>query len=155
MTERVIQADYVNWRTVVGRKSLQLIFEIDISLQGEVLEMLGPPRTDVSVPCAIALLDMKKVKAEGQAEQSEAAPPKKPWSEYSRSQQAAILCSNPDFWRYFATDDEDDTVRCLKKQLRIVSRKELDSDPEAGKRFDELVALYNLHDRQRYAGSKR
>lgn len=147
MAERVIQADYVNWRTVVGRKTLQLIFEIDISAQGEVFEMLGPPRTDVSVPCAIALLDMKKVKVEGQAEQSEAATPKKPWSEYSRSQQAAILIGDPAFRAYFCGRDGIDQDSCdssLKRHFRIASKRELD-DAANHAQWDEFVALFKLH----------
>lgn len=144
MTERVIQADYVNWRTVVGRKTLQLIFEIDISLQGDVLEMLGPPRTDVSVPCAIALLDMKAVKAESQ-ESVANGHPKKSWPELARSQQAGILCSDEDFQRYFGVSTTLDASAKLKEHFHISSRTVLDSDPEMGPRWDEFVALYRLH----------
>jgi hypothetical protein len=143
VSERVIQADYVNWRTVVGRKTLQLIFEIDISLQGDVLEMLGPPRTDVSVPCAIALLDMKKVKA-GSQESEANGHPKKAWADYSRSQQAGILCGDPDFWRYFHSTGQEDATQRVKAHFRIASRKELD-DPQKHGLWDEFVALYNLH----------
>lgn len=140
---RGIEADYVNWRTVTGRKALQLVFEVDISRQEEVLKMLGAPSSDTSKPCAIALLDMKAVKAESQESAANGHPKK--WSEYPRSQQCAILCSDEDFQRYFGTVDGAQCDRMLKAQLRIASKRELDTDADAGKRFDEVCAIYNLH----------
>lgn len=54
---RGIDAEYVNWRTVMGRKVLQLVFEIDIARQQEVLTMLGTPTVGESKWVAIALLE--------------------------------------------------------------------------------------------------
>lgn len=142
MTDCVIQADYVNWRTVVGRKCLQLIFEIDISQQGEVLRLLGAPASDKSVPCAIALLDLKP-KAEGQAPLG-AAPPKK-FYELPASQQCAIICADPEFWRYYRCADEADATQQIKAHLRIKSRKELDTDPVSAERWSQMLALFRLH----------
>lgn len=88
-----------------------------------------------------------------QAEQSEAVPPKKPWSEYSRSQQAAILNSDPLFQQYFKAADHVACNEKLKQHFRITSKRELDN-PFYHEKWDEFVALYKLHE-QRYAGSKR
>lgn len=139
MTDCVIQADYVNWRTVVGRKTLQLIFEIDISQQGEVLKLLGPPASDKSVPCAIALLDLNK--PEGQESEANGSPKK--WSELARSQQASILGGDPDFQRYFRCENGLDAANKIRDHFRIKSRKELDI-PENHARWDEFVAIYNM-----------
>lgn len=120
---------------------LQLVFEVPIEQTQHVLDMLGIPQPGASKWCAIALMNGK---AEGQAEQSEAALPKKPWSEYSRSQQAAILCNDPDFWRYFHCTSQEDATKRLKAHFRIESRKELDDPPKHGL-WDEFVALFKLH----------
>lgn len=149
----IIQADYVDWRTVKGRKSLQLIFEVDLARQTEVLGYLGAPRSDASIPCAIALLDLKAIKAEPQASEAGGSP-KKHWSEYARSQQAAILCHDKDFWRYFKCVDEHTARAGLYEHFRISSRSELDR-PENAARWDEFVALFHLHCDRQYAGSKR
>ncbi len=151
----VIQADYVNWRTVVGRKALQLIFEIDISLQGEVLKMLGAPASDKSVPCAIALLNTERAPVAGNGKPDLQAPGDSPptlsggvqakkWSEYSRSQQAAILCGDPDFQRYFGAKNEKEAATSLRFHFRIKSRSELDAF-ERITQWDEFVALYHMH----------
>ncbi len=151
----VIQADYVNWRTVVGRKALQLIFEIDISLQGEVLKMLGAPASDKSVPCAIALLNTERAPVAGNGKPDLQAPGDSPptlsggvqakkWSEYSRSQQAAILCGDPDFQSYFVARDAKDCASKIREHFRIASRKDLDEVARWAS-WDEFVALYNLH----------
>lgn len=54
---RVIQADYSNWRTVAGRKVLQLVFEVPIEQTADVMEKLGVPMPGENKWCAIALLD--------------------------------------------------------------------------------------------------
>lgn len=61
MTEhRIIQADYANWRTVAGRKVLQLVFEVPIEQTADVLKKLGVPMPGESRWCAIALLENGK-----------------------------------------------------------------------------------------------
>jgi hypothetical protein len=158
---RVITADYVNWRTVTGRKALQLIFEIDISKQEEVLKMLGAPSCDSSRPCAIALLNNPVAQAGSEqaaynrqvagsnpagvtTSQAEGGSPKKSWSEYTRSQQAAILCGDSTFQQYFKASDAIDCDDKLKEHFRIASKRQLDKD-ENHVRWDEFVALYNMH----------
>lgn len=148
----VIRADYANWRPVSGRKILQLILEVPIEQTQDVMLKLGVPVPGESKWVAVALLQPV---AEGQAEQSEAAPPKKQWSEYTRSQQAAILIQDPEFCSYFKAANPINCDGKLKLHFRIASKRELDDEiNHAG--WDEFVALYHMHrDRTRYAGSKR
>lgn len=160
---RGIDAEYVNWRTVIGRRVLQLVFEIDIARQQEVLTMLGTPTVGESKWVAIALLDTELVRerpspptnTNGEREvsgsastslQAEGGSPKK-WSEYNRSQQGAILCGDPEFWKYFETTEKY-AAQALRMHFRINSRKDLDL-PENHARWDEFVALYNLHRERR------
>lgn len=169
-----IDADYVNWRPVTGRKVLTLTFEVDISRQEEVLRYLGAPASDKSIPCAIALLDMKSacapvadgkpdlkalsdslakrvltegVQPDGSYRQVSVANgiPKK-WNDYARSQQAYILCRDPDFCRYFCAESgsETATIAKLRTHFKIGSRGDLDK-PENHERWDEFVALFHLH----------
>jgi len=51
-----IQATFSDYRTVKGRKVLQIIFEVPIERQGEVFAALGYPMPDAERWCAIALL---------------------------------------------------------------------------------------------------
>lgn len=139
MTKPVLQADFATWRPVQGRKVLQLIFEVPIENTEHVLKILGVPNPGDSKWCEIKLLQPE---AEGQV--SEANGSHKKWNEYTRSQQAAILCSDPEFQRYFSGGGSElMTKEMLRRQLRIESRKELDK-PENHARWDEFVAIYNM-----------
>lgn len=52
----VLQATFADWRTVKGRKQLQLIFEVPIEQQAHVLSVLGAPLSDTATWVAIARL---------------------------------------------------------------------------------------------------
>jgi hypothetical protein len=155
MTDCIIQADFSSFRPVNGRRILQLVFEIPIENGEEALRMLGMPRPGENRWCAIALLDLKPKQAEGQVSEANGSPKK--WSEMKRSQQAWLLCEDPAFWSYFDVKTEDtiiDTARTAATKLRahfhLRTRSELDL-PENHARWDEFVALWNLH-RQKHAG---
>jgi hypothetical protein len=135
---RGIEADFATWRPVQGRKVLQLVFEVPIEQTQHVLDMLGIPQPGASKWCAIALMAPK---AEGQAE---GGSPKKAWTEYKPSQQAAILCSDSDFQRYFNAVDEKQAAARVRVHFKVESRSELDT-PEMKPLWDEFVALYRLH----------
>jgi len=72
--QRVIQADYSNWRTVAGRKVLQLVFEVPIEQTADVMEKLGVPMPGENKWCAIALLDIGGCANEKGAWRPESAP---------------------------------------------------------------------------------
>lgn len=156
-----IQADYVNWRPVNGRKVLQLVFEVPLESTHDVLTKLGTPTPGESKWVAIALLDLKRKPGiidqrfpSGitpqdtpfmQKVQVEGGSPKK-WNDYARSQQAYILCRDPDFCRYFGADGGSETATSakLRTHFKIGSRGDLDK-PENHDRWDEFVALFHLH----------
>ncbi len=160
----IIKADFSATRTVAGRKVQQLIFELAIEEADEALKKLGGiPHPGKSQPCAIALLDTKAIIAQEQkssrsdAEDLGSTPSggsttqvsdserlsHKPFSQYTRSQQAAILCNDPDFWEYFGTNNPADAATKVRRHFRIESRSELDN-PSNHKRWDEFVAIWNM-----------
>lgn len=69
--------------------------------------------------------------------------PKKPWSEYTRSQQAYLLCKDPEFWRYFGAANEINCDGKLKLHFRIASKSDLDK-PGNFKNWDEFVAIWQM-----------
>lgn len=144
MTDRcILQADFSSFRPVSGRRVLQLVFEIAIENGEEALKMLGMPIPGEHRWCAIALLDLSKPKTEAQVSEANASPKK--WAEYKPSQQAYLICRDPDFWRYAGVKDEASAAEWLCSQLRMESRSELDGDIHLEARWDEVCALYNLH----------
>lgn len=140
---RVIQATFHDWRTVKGRKMLQLVLEVPMEDQTKVLTMLGPPEPSGSKWVAVALLDMKAAQARKDSEKTER----------SLAERCAILCTDARFrdyltktWGLKITDASmaDDII---KKRLGIASKKELnEKDPtfnaEAAANFKLLVMTY-------------
>lgn len=58
-----IDATFHDWRTVKGRKQLQLIFEVPLEQQAEILTLLGPPDSVGSKWCMIALKNVNPAQA--------------------------------------------------------------------------------------------
>lgn len=83
---RVIQADYSNWRTVAGRKVLQLVFEVPIEQTADVMEKLGVPMPGENKWCAIALLDTGACASGNGGGKRESAPKPSSVSEAGESQ---------------------------------------------------------------------
>ena len=92
MTDQaVIQATFSDWRTVKGRKQLQLIFEVPLERQAEVLNMLGAPMPEAEIWCAIARLETR---ARGQVK------PLFKQDNTKLSFEAAMRCRDPQFWQF-------------------------------------------------------
>ena len=79
------------------------------------------------------------------------AKPKAPKADHSRSQSAADLCRNPEFWRWIEFDqklrrygrapinDEKSAADWMRDYCEVGSRAHFDTDPAAHQRFVERV----------------
>lgn len=83
------------------------------------------------------------------AEGGDKAGHKRAFNELPRSQQAALKIDDQNFRRWLATGDPhfrmydaDMADDAVKARLNIASKKELDTDPEAAKRWDALLNEY-------------
>lgn len=167
---RVIQATFSDWRTVKGRKVLQLIMEVRLEDQGEVLKMLGPPDSVGSKWCAIALLDMERAAngsaAEGHASAADAmadpaprsgsgsrpersATQRRKFTDMSLPEQCGTRCSDYRFERflldeYASTMDafENDVAQAVRHLLCVKSRAELSTSHDAANKWRNLDAEY-------------
>lgn len=95
------KATFSDWRTVKGRKQLQLIFEVPLEQQEQVLTMLGAPSPSDPAWCGIALLDKKAL--QGSSEPVSKPVPTKDrrnWNELPPATQAGIRCAEPAFWKF-------------------------------------------------------
>lgn len=64
MTDAAILATFADWRTVKGRKVLQLVFEVPLEDQAKVLSHLGPPMPMADIWCGIAKIEREKERSE-------------------------------------------------------------------------------------------
>lgn len=157
-TPCVIEATWHDWRTVKGRKMLQLVFEIPIEKQGEVLTLLGHPEPSGSKWCMIAL--------KAPVKPAQARVTEKP--ERSLAERCAILCSDVRFLRWISeswgvrpTLSPAAADRALKDRLGIDSKTELNEDApnfnaEAAANFKLLLMTYDAHRAdQEYADVRR
>lgn len=145
-----ILATFADFKLVKSRAVAQLVFEVPVEQADAALTALGGlPRADLERWAGIAPLDKTAVAARHADGGVPHAPVKggdKPghkraFADLPRSQQAAIKCGDADFQRWLGPEDAD-ADGTLKGALGIVSKRELDTDPEAAKRWDALLNEY-------------
>lgn len=156
MTPRAIKATFSDWRTVKGRKSLQLIFEIPLEQQAEVLTMLGAPMPDNPVWCGIARLE-EPAPAKPASDRSEKA--REAYAAMDKMEQARVravrMCKDPAFQRWIAEElphieacgktEEDKAAVLMRAGLEIASRSQIATNEQAYKRFLVLEAEFKAH----------
>jgi hypothetical protein len=134
MTDAAMQAQYTHLDFVPTRKVAKIILEIPIEQADAFIAAFGAPRTDKSVPVAIARLDMKAV-----AEKPKGG---------KLAQRAGIVCGEPGFKKYLLSHHPyiealGTPAQYLRSYCGVVSRAELDHDAGAAKLFDEMMREYS------------
>lgn len=135
MEERVIQADFVDSKSIKSRSKMQLIFEVEIETALHVLNTLGYPSNSKSVACAIARLKLNET------------PEEKP---KSYAGQAKMLAQDVNFPEYandkkgftFATGSGG-SEQYIKEYCGITSCSELVEGSAAVLKFKELRNSFN------------
>jgi len=168
-TPCVIDATFHDWRTVKGRKMLQLVFEIPIEKQGEVLTLLGHPEPSGSKWCMIALKDVGKPAQARGAENAATIAAKRAEDKPGRSlaERVAILCNDKRFRDWLGKtwggrlDHAADADAEIKAALFISSKTELNAgspnyNAEAAANVKLLIATYEASQLdERYADVRR
>lgn len=152
---RVIQADFVSFRSIQGRKVLQLVLETDITNTVEVMTKLGAPNHGESVSVAVALLNKELAQeqtspavvsnsgANGKHEGLDNAPAtKRKFSELPLSQQAGIRCAEPQFWRYLGVGSEASAKAQVRIRCGVESRSQLDSEQRPARTWGDIEDGY-------------
>lgn len=154
--EAIIQAEYVEWRMVKTRSSLQLIFEVPLEAQERVMQALGVPLPNVSSPVAICrLVDAESRPAptpqiahandERAADDIPGKPPR------PLSQVSAILCGIVAFRRFIMEQYDgwdqmptpDEAADWIREQCGVRSRREFDTDDAAAANFRNIRSQYS------------
>ena len=151
-----IAATFCAFRTVAGRKQLQLVFEAPVEQTEHILKLLGYPDPGGSRWVGIAPLELGK-KTETQAERATARKPEsKRWQDMKLSARAGIMCADKGFWKYvegqmpnLKCDSEKCAADYVRWRCQVPSRADLDKSAEAGNQFLELEAEFN-----RWAGRR-
>jgi len=135
-----IKAVYCEWKMVKTRKALVLLFEVPLEHQELVQQVLGTPMPDESIWVAIA-----KLRPEATAKVQTLRP---------LSQVAGTLCSIVTFRRWlaatsepedaaqFAVFDIDMAAQAVRTRCGITSRRELDSNIDAARKFRDMRTDY-------------
>lgn len=153
---RVIDATFSDWRTVKGRKMLQLIFEVPLEKQTEVLTMLGAPDPANPKWCAVAVLDLGRSSTEERrtsnsdvAGSTPAVPAKqrRPFDSLPLSQQAAIRCNDAEFRGCIGAANSEDAASFVRSYCSIPTRAYLDNPEYQGaiSLWNELEARYQSY----------
>jgi len=127
-----IDAEFVDFKLIKGRKVVIICLEIPLEKADRALAVLGGiPNPAESRYVAVARLDTQPAKVEKRDTRT--------------SQRAALLCQSGRFGRWL-TDaeypDELTIATAMRERLGVKSRSELDTNPEARARFEQLEREY-------------
>lgn len=155
-----ISATFSDWRTVKGRKQLQLIFEVPLEQQTEVLGYLGAPVPDDPRWVAIALLktgpDLHAPSPEGVTGTPVAggqAAAGKPKTEGERALiRCILLCKEDGFQRwvmrhplyesFYCPTLEDTAAAFVRARCGITTRSQIASNDAIMRRWLQLETSY-------------
>lgn len=128
MSKAAIDAVYVDYRRVKGRKVHQIIFEVPSERWPEAYRVLGEPTIETSEWFAIAkMVGAEPMQAKGG----------------KLAQRAGILCDEGGFKRFAIDAGYDDPVKMIYSRCDVTSRAYLDHDDGAGRAFLDLVSEYD------------
>lgn len=159
-----IQAQLVDVRNVSSHKCVRLEIHVPAEQAGDVMAAFGWPTMADPVPVALARLVAEHVTPDRSDTSGQTGAARTPFAELPLSQQAALRCAEPDFYRFMCTkfrpgtvipfDPKKDantapSVPLLRQQLGIGSRRDLDQDAEKGRAWRALDAEYYAWQRGR------
>ncbi len=139
-----ISASYADFKLIKSRSSAQIILEIPIEHAERFIAAFGMPIPGSEKPVALALLRSTTAQPAVPEREPSAGVGKKRWHEMSRAQQAGVLCHDESFVEWIGAADEDEAAMKVRHQCGVFSRAELDKEPTAGKRWDEIVSNYRM-----------
>ncbi len=141
MTAAAFSGDYCDLKFVKTRKVAQITIEIPIEQAAAFVASFGAPDPSQGVPVALAMLNDKQ-------RQEPPAKDRKAWADLPCSQQAAIRCGEPAFWRFLAEEfgvsieSNEHAADMVRVQCHAQSRKDFDTEGLARKYWRELEADY-------------
>lgn len=121
-----IKATYSEWKMVKTRKVLVLSFEVPLEHQAEVMAALGTPMPDQEIWVAIARLNEVAAEAKG--------------GKYA--QMAGIMSSEGAFHKFVDVPDEEAAAQYIRDLCGVLSRRHLDHNDEAARKFLHLKSDY-------------
>ncbi len=142
-----IRATYSDLKLVKTRKVVQLIFEIPIEAADHAIKVLGGlPRPDAETWVAIApITEEAATRTPPPAEK-----PRKRIGDMSRTAQAGMLCNSEEFhafldsrFRRVEKTATENAAAIVRKQCQSL-RRHLDTDADAGKRWDQFRLDYDV-----------
>jgi hypothetical protein len=139
-----IQATFSDFRLVKGRKVAQLVLEIPLEQADAALSTLGGiPQPQSERWVAIARLN-------GHVPEPKPDKERQKWEDLKLSMQAGIRCNEIAFRRFltetessaFEARNVEDAEQMVRERCEVDSRKELNLDPEAARRWKDLERSY-------------
>lgn len=124
----VIKATYADIKTVRTRKVFQIVFEGPIEQMEGAMAMLGAPMPDREVWVAIARLQEGDEVIRGG----------------KLAQQAGIIGAQGAFQQWIGVKDPEAAAEFIRTHCGVLSRKSLDSNDAAGRKFMDLKADYEI-----------
>lgn len=150
-----MQGSYANLVFIKTRKVAQMHIEFPLEYAEKLVSIFGAPNPEAEIPVVVARMKAGSFKGRtpdfesGNAGSTPA--PKEHWNEMKLAKQAGIRCGEEDFiiWVCNACGfssvnkwNTADSARAVRQLCLVTSRAELDTNSEAGKRWQALNLEY-------------
>lgn len=157
MTAAMISGTFADFKLVKTRSVAQLVVEVPIEQADSALKLLGGvPQPGAEKPVAVARLAVETQAAppaqarRAAARNPDEAKPKRPWSELKLSARAAIICGEPEFWRWaqaqgpygITIEMSTQAADWLRWKTSVGSRKDYETYEGAGRRYLQIEEKY-------------
>lgn len=127
-TADLLKMTYSDIKTVKTRSCYQIVLEGPIEQMEAAMQLLGAPNPKVERWVAVALLNEAAAEAKG--------------GRYA--QQAGIMCSEGAFRQFVEAKDEEAAAQFIREHCGVLSRRHLDHNDEAARKFLDLKADYEI-----------
>lgn len=132
MSDAAFTAEFADLKIIKSRKTVVICLEVPLEQADHALKVLGGvPNPAESRYVAVARLETQPAKVEKPAGKTP-------------SQRAWALCQSPRFAQWWGSDltGAEQVAEAMRGYLGIKSRGDLDRDPEARARFENLEREY-------------
>lgn len=147
MGHAAIKATYSDLKVIKGRKVCQVICEIPLEQSTAFVEAFGMPNPAAETWVAIARLTDGAER--GQAKQEKII---KRWGDFPLSQQAAMRCGEPAFWRFLDEEGHSqpapvsahEAADAVRELCGVSSRSDIGKTEESVRKWKALDAAYQF-----------
>jgi len=124
----LLQMTYANIKSIPSRNVCQIVLECPLEEMKRVMDLLGAPNPKAEPWVAVARLSQATAEVKGG----------------KLAQQAGIMCGEGAFRQWVEANDAEEAAQYIRNYCGVTTRRQLDHDDIAARKFLELKGNYEF-----------